>query len=162
MKQLPQQHLILRRWLSYRKASEIGLKYENGLFVADAGNNKLALSLTPSDSKLPIVGWLIKDKAEAMLKTGAVDPNAFIENPEFETPLAVNQKEGFLNVNDQRVFSTWGRVNDPEDILGHVLLKDGVVQPNTYTRMPSHRLFSRNGLFVLTDFLHQKLIDASK
>ncbi|KAI9009474.1 hypothetical protein BC832DRAFT_516991, partial [Gaertneriomyces semiglobifer] len=69
------------------------------------------------------------------------------------------QKVGFLNINDQRVYVPWGRVSDAEDILGTVRLSDGAIVPSTYERMPTHRLVSGNGLFQLTEFLHQRLLE---
>ena len=63
-----------------------------------------------------------------------------------------------LNVQDQRVFTPYGRVADPEDILGVVRVHQGKLVPNSYEKMPTHRLLSMNGVFQLTDFLSQQLL----
>lgn len=39
--------------------------------------------------------------------------------------LANFQKFGWLHLNDNRVFAQYGRIPDPEDIIGSVLVKDG-------------------------------------
>ncbi|KAI8903123.1 hypothetical protein EDD86DRAFT_175729, partial [Gorgonomyces haynaldii] len=70
------------------------------------------------------------------------------------------QKVGHLNINDQRMPPLWGRVNDPEDILGTSLIKDGKLVPKSFEPMPTHRILSTNGLFQLTPFLHEKLLKA--
>ncbi len=48
--------------------------------------------------------------------------------------IAVYQKSGHLNINDERSPSLFGRVNDPEDIFGTVLLDKGTIVPGTYER----------------------------
>lgn len=48
--------------------------------------------------------------------------------------LAKFQKTGHLNINDGRTTTLFGRVSDPEDIWGTVLLKEGMVVPGTYER----------------------------
>ncbi|KAI8893932.1 hypothetical protein BC833DRAFT_506106, partial [Globomyces pollinis-pini] len=65
--------------------------------------------------------------------------------------LAEFQKIGYLNINDKRVMAPWGRINDPEDIFGTVLLDNGRIVENTFEPMSTHRIVSRNGLFQLND-----------
>ncbi|KAI9326401.1 hypothetical protein BDR26DRAFT_135277 [Obelidium mucronatum] len=72
--------------------------------------------------------------------------------------MAQNQKEGYLNISDVRVFTPWGRVSDPEDLFGAVLLKEGVIVENSYQKMGTHRLVSGNGLFQVSELLHEKLV----
>ncbi len=48
--------------------------------------------------------------------------------------LAQHQKTGFLNVNDARSGVSFGRVADPEDILGTVRLDNGLIVPGSYER----------------------------
>jgi hypothetical protein len=74
--------------------------------------------------------------------------------------MALYQKSGFLNINDSRVFTPFGRVADPEDILGTIALDDGVMIPGTYEPMPTHRLYTSNGLFQLNDFLYSRLLES--
>ncbi|OAJ37869.1 hypothetical protein BDEG_21841 [Batrachochytrium dendrobatidis JEL423] len=81
-----------------------------------------------------------------------------IHKDEAAQALANYQKEGHLNINDERVFTPWGRVSDPEDILGNVLVQNGKIVKGSYQRMPTHRLFSLNGLFQLNKSLHDLYI----
>jgi hypothetical protein len=69
---------------------------------------------------------------------------------------------GFMHVNDERVQAIWGRLNDPEDIFGTVLVKDGEVVKDTYEPMPTHRIFSASGLFQLNDYMHSRLLEDLK
>ena len=48
--------------------------------------------------------------------------------------VAKYQKIGHLNINDLRSTSSYGRVSDPEDILGIVRLENGEMVPGTYQR----------------------------
>lgn len=93
--------------------------------------------------------------------------------------MAAFQKEGYLNINDQRCSGVWGRVNDPADILGSFLakhlasaqkltrssigsclLKDGQMVPDSFEEMPSHVVYSaQDGLATLTPFLHERLLE---
>lgn len=55
--------------------------------------------------------------------------------------LALHQKLGYLNVNDSRSGAAFGRVADPEDILGNVRLDNGKIVPGSYERyIYSHSL----------------------
>lgn len=51
------------------------------------------------------------------------------------------------------------RVNDPEDIIGTVLVMKGVVIEGTLEMMPTHRLISSAGLFQLNEFMHNRLLE---
>ncbi|KAJ2965118.1 hypothetical protein NQZ79_g153 [Umbelopsis isabellina] len=68
------------------------------------------------------------------------------------------QQDGWLHVADERNPPPWGRIPLPEDIFGSVLLDKGVIQPNTYERMPSHRFVTSNGLFRLSDPMQRLLV----
>jgi hypothetical protein len=63
----------------------------------------------------------------------------------------------WLHVADERNPPPWGRIPLPEDIFGSVLLSKGIIQPNTYQRMPSHRFVTSNGLFQLSSPLQSIL-----
>ncbi|KAI9104829.1 hypothetical protein DFS34DRAFT_604677 [Phlyctochytrium arcticum] len=119
-----------------------------------------------------IIGWVTKE-VPSVDKLG---PASFKANREFEEliqevlaewvthdegfqGLAQHQKVGFLNINDQRTPSPWGRVSDPEDILGTIQLDNGKLVSGSYEGMPTHRLVSGNGLFQLSELLHGKLLD---
>ncbi|KAK3816380.1 MAG: hypothetical protein J3Q66DRAFT_313707 [Benniella sp.] len=103
-----------------------------------------------------------------------VRPNKFTENEAFNTVLhAVIQKnldkdplvkqvlqqqlEGWTHIADYRNPAPYGRIPLPEDIFGSVQIVEGVIQPSTYQRMPSHRIVSSNGLFQLSEYLHGAL-----
>ncbi|KAI8827124.1 uncharacterized protein EV422DRAFT_563201 [Fimicolochytrium jonesii] len=73
--------------------------------------------------------------------------------------LAAHQKLGYLNINDERSPAPFGRVSDPEDILGAVRLDNGSIIPGSYERFPTHRLVTFNGMFLLSTYLHQKLLE---
>ncbi|TPX59258.1 hypothetical protein PhCBS80983_g02605 [Powellomyces hirtus] len=118
-----------------------------------------------------IVGWakgLPKDSTD-------LKPAGFTGNSEFEDVLhdvlkqhisedvgaqglAMHQKLGYLNINDERSYAPFGRVSDPEDILGTCRLDDGKIVPGSYERMPTHRIVSGNGLFQLSEYIHEKLV----
>lgn len=74
--------------------------------------------------------------------------------------VAMHQKEGFLNINDQRT-GVWGRVNDPSDILGVCLLRDGSMVAGTFEGSGTHVTYSHvsEGLLTLTPYLHEKLLE---
>lgn len=72
--------------------------------------------------------------------------------------IAQFQKEGYLNINDQRS-GVWGRVNDPSDIFGTCLLKNGQMVQGTFEEMPTHVWYSKNeGLSTLTPYLHERML----
>nr|KAJ3423230.1 hypothetical protein HK105_008028 [Polyrhizophydium stewartii] len=118
-------------------ASELGVRYDRPLVLVEAepaqGDSaappRLALSFAPgirAGAALrpeTVIGWLSDMPAAG----GQIDPKLFTGNAEFERllnavlsehihedrgaqALAQHQKEGFLNINDERVFSPWGRV----------------------------------------------------
>lgn len=68
----------------------------------------------------------------------------------------------WMHIADERDPPAWGRIPFPEDIVGTVLVKDGVIQPNTYQAMPAHRLVTAHGIFQLPESLTKVLIDAAK
>ncbi|KAI9343064.1 hypothetical protein DFJ73DRAFT_797406 [Zopfochytrium polystomum] len=153
-------------------------------FAPTTTTTAAATSSSPAAGDAAVIGWVAAVDAPARDDDVAhvkLLPGSFAVNPKFEgaqdfyllhdvikhhahqdeglQAMAAYQKEGFLHVNDGRVFSTWGRVNDPEDIFGSVLVKDGKIVEGSYQRrMPTHRLVSMNGLSQLSDFLHGKLL----
>ncbi|KAG2178206.1 hypothetical protein INT43_003459, partial [Umbelopsis isabellina] len=116
-----------------------------------------------------IIGWTSTE--------GQLNPSTFAENVQFaelmhkviaknidkidDTALkgmAKWQQDGWLHVADERNPPPWGRIPLPEDIFGSVLLDKGVIQPNTYQRMPSHRFVTSDGLFKLSDPMQRVLV----
>ncbi|KAL3893831.1 MAG: hypothetical protein SGCHY_005614 [Lobulomycetales sp.] len=77
--------------------------------------------------------------------------------------MARQQSSGFLNIADHRVFVPYGRVPDPEDILGTVRLEAGEIVPESYERFPAHRMITPlNGPTQLTDHMHAILLEQLK
>ena len=72
--------------------------------------------------------------------------------------MAAYLKTRHLNINDCRIPEQWGRVCDPEDIFGTVLVQDGKMVPGTFEPMFTHRLHSSNGVFKLDPALAEKLL----
>ncbi|KAF9429232.1 hypothetical protein BGZ76_001632 [Entomortierella beljakovae] len=116
-------------------------------------------SFLDHDSKLPPV----------------IKPNKFIENEPFNSlvhdiikqnldkdpfvqAVLQMQLEGWTHITDYRNPAPYGRIPLPEDIFGSVQIVDGVIKSSTYERMPTHRIVSSNGLFQLSDYLHDKLL----
>ncbi|KAI9146539.1 hypothetical protein BKA69DRAFT_1020964, partial [Paraphysoderma sedebokerense] len=135
-----------------------------------------------------IIGWIpaasTTDSKQHSQPEPVISSKDFIENPSFIEQLhqflkstvhkdqkllamAAHQKEGWMNVPDERNPAPWGRIPDPDDIFGHVLIQSATSsissQPativvNSYQAMPSHRLVSYSGLFVLPESLHQLFV----
>ncbi|KAF9208219.1 hypothetical protein BGZ49_009439 [Haplosporangium sp. Z 27] len=144
---------------------------------SDKQSFKYALSFLPAFPKndREVVGYLGYDKNNDL----KIEPNNFIENESFNTflhsiikdnldkdPSITSvlqlQLDGWTHVADLRNPAPYGRIPAPEDIFGSVQILDGVIQPSTYQKMPSHRIVSSNGLFQLSEYLHEKLLDRLK
>ncbi|KAF9941618.1 hypothetical protein BGZ67_004449 [Mortierella alpina] len=119
-----------------------------------------------------IIGFLSQNVATTELQ---IKPNKFTENEAFNAVLHASiqehlakdpmvesvlqqQLEGWTHIADYRNPAPYGRIPLPEDIFGSVQIVDGVIQPSTYQRMPSHRIVSSHGLFQLSEYLHEKLV----
>jgi hypothetical protein len=71
------------------------------------------------------------------------------------------QPSRYLNLlvlKQQSLLQNANRIPLPEDIFGSVQIVDGVIQPESYQRMPTHRIVSSLGLFQLSDHLHERLV----
>ncbi|KAF7728434.1 hypothetical protein EC973_006114 [Apophysomyces ossiformis] len=120
-----------------------------------------------------VIGWTPEQSS--------IDPRTFVGNDVFvdflhrtlaENIHSVNdpslkglakwQKEGWLHIADERNPPPWGRIPSPEDIIGSVLVKNGVIQGGTYQPMPAHRLVTSNGIFQLSEPLTQCMIRSCK
>lgn len=64
-------------------------------------------------------------------------------------------KTGWMNIRDERVPEVFNRCPEAEDILGVVRVEAGKMIEGSYEPMPSHRLWSPNGLFRLPHDLSQ-------
>ncbi|KAF9132206.1 hypothetical protein BGW39_000641 [Mortierella sp. 14UC] len=133
-----------------------------------------ALSFLPTfpQHNRQVVGYISHHPEASDLQ---IKPNKFTENEAFNSVLhAVIQKnladdplvqsvlqqqlEGWTHIADYRNPAPYGRIPLPEDIFGSVQIVDGVIQPDSYQRMPSHRIVSSLGLFQLSDYLHERLV----
>ncbi|CUA78393.1 hypothetical protein RSOLAG22IIIB_13118 [Rhizoctonia solani] len=146
-----------------------------GLFYHPVGNNVFALSFLhekpPSQDSATVIGFV----------KGGEQSNSFQENQAFVDLLhdtvkaaliegvdqdlendAVQRKEGWLHVHDYRNFPEMGRVGDPDDILGSVLVQDGKIKGDTYQRMPSYRTCTTDGPVKLSPSLHERLLKSLK
>jgi len=72
---------------------------------------------------------------------------------------AVQRESGWLHINDARNIPPIGRIGDPDDIIGSVLVENGQVIPSTYQRMPSYRICTSDGPTQLSEGLLQELLD---
>ncbi|KAF8323724.1 hypothetical protein DL93DRAFT_2027985, partial [Clavulina sp. PMI_390] len=70
---------------------------------------------------------------------------------------ALNRESGWLHINDSRNVPALGRIGDPDDIIGTVLVEDGKVVPSTYQRMPSYRVCTSDGVTQLSEGLDAEL-----
>ncbi|KAA1474370.1 hypothetical protein DENSPDRAFT_840939 [Dentipellis sp. KUC8613] len=119
-----------------------------------------------------IIGWI---PANAGDEAGL---NDFKENPNFLRLLhtavssglregiddiqingATQLQEGWMHIHDTRNVPALGRIGDPDDILGSVLVQDSKILADTYSPMPSYRVCTADGVPKLTDGLAQKLRD---
>ncbi|KAF9953872.1 hypothetical protein BGZ72_005093 [Mortierella alpina] len=142
--------------------------------AADKTSDLYALAFLPTFPKhnRQIIGFVSHNPATSELQ---VKPNKFTENEAFNAVLHASiqehlskdpmvesvlqqQLEGWTHIADYRNPAPYGRIPLPEDIFGSVQIVDGVIQPSTYQRMPSHRIVSSHGLFQLSDYLHEKLV----
>jgi len=65
--------------------------------------------------------------------------------------------EGWVHVTDERGLPPFGRIPEPEDIIGSVLVQGGELRAETYQPMPTYRLVTPEGPMKLSPFLLQKL-----
>ncbi|KEP45558.1 hypothetical protein V565_260910 [Rhizoctonia solani 123E] len=142
-----------------------------GLWYHPIGNNVFALSFLnekpPSRDSVTVIGCV----------NGGDQSNSFQENRAFVDLLhdtikaaliegvdqelgndAVQRKEGWLHIHDYRNFPEMGRVGDPDDILGSVLVQDGKIKGETYERMPAYRTCTTDGPLQLSPSLHERLL----
>ncbi|KAI0057271.1 hypothetical protein BV25DRAFT_1909551 [Artomyces pyxidatus] len=120
-----------------------------------------------------ILGWL---PAETPGEEDTAGLNDFRENPRFRPLLheaissaladgaddiqingAIQTGNGWMHIHDTRNVPALGRIGDPDDILGTVLVEDGKIQASTYSPMPSYRLCTSDGVTRLTEGLDQRL-----
>ncbi|KZV75644.1 hypothetical protein PENSPDRAFT_646940 [Peniophora sp. CONT] len=133
----------------------------------------LASTPPPTPSSSTIIGWLPAEPNSGRQEAGL---NDFVENATFRHVLhdaikqglaegvddiqvhgALQLREGWMHINDQRNVPALGRIGDPDDILGSVRVEDGKIMAETYEAMPAYRLCTSDGVIQLTDGLANKL-----
>ena len=60
---------------------------------------------------------------------------------------------------DQRATPAQGRINEPEDIIGTIMVRDGEIIQGTYEPMPSHRLVTADGPVWLSEGIQEELVN---
>ncbi|KAG5651630.1 hypothetical protein H0H81_008007 [Sphagnurus paluster] len=120
-------------------------------------------------SSCTVLGWLPTTGSQAGL-------NDFVENRKFRDILhraiqdglrkdvddiqrngALQLTSGWMHIHDDRNIPPLGRIGDPDDIIGTVLVEDGKILPETYAGMPSYRICTADGPTQLTPGLAQHL-----
>jgi len=122
-----------------------------------------------SSGSRTVIGWVGSGETEV--------ENGFQENPGFRALLqetvasalgepdldetiqaeAIQRGEGWLHINDRRNIPALGRVGDPDDIIGTVMVQVGKVMASTYQAMPTYRICTGHGPTRLPEGLAQKL-----
>jgi len=155
-------HVLKRNALGSKSASKYPISLS---FLKPAQFNE-------TEYPIAIIGWLKSAEAED------IKPDNFVENEPFNRFLhkviaqnyvgdptlqnaAKIHGDGFSHVIDWRNPPPHGRIPDPEDIFGTVQIEKGKLLPNTYQEMPTHRIVSSYGLFMLSDYLRNALINAT-
>lgn len=62
-----------------------------------------------------------------------------------------------MHIHDQRNVPALGRIGDPDDIIGSVLVQKSKIIVETYQPMPSYRVCTTDGVLQLTPGLAQHL-----
>ncbi len=70
---------------------------------------------------------------------------------------AVQQREGYVAIIDQRRPTPPADAVPPEDLIGFFEVKDGKAVPGSYHASPNHRLLTDHGFFKLSPFLDERL-----
>ncbi|CAG8473283.1 10349_t:CDS:2 [Cetraspora pellucida] len=121
---------------------------------------------------ISVIGWIPFQTGVPKLTVGNFKENSnFIKflhqviadnvadaDPQLQA-LAKYQQNGWLHIADVRDPAPWGRIPYPEDIFGMVQVKGGLIIPGTYQPMPTHRILTTKGLFMLNVPFHEKLLE---
>ncbi|KAI6124095.1 hypothetical protein EV401DRAFT_1943812 [Pisolithus croceorrhizus] len=129
----------------------------------------------PSSRSATVIGWL-PAIAEGTSKDIEAVLDDFVENSNFRSLMqeaireglregvdevwmngALQLQHGWMHIHDSRNIPPLGRIGDPDDIIGSVLVEDSKILPDTYQAMPSYRLFTSDGPIQLTEGLARKL-----
>ncbi|KAJ3746560.1 hypothetical protein DFH05DRAFT_1393982 [Lentinula detonsa] len=133
-----------------------------------------ALSFLPTAPPNPesstVIGWLPASTNNEVEQEAGL--NDFKENPKFRQLLhdavkdglqfdvddiqrngALQIRQGWMHIHDDRNIPALGRIGDPDDILASVLVEDGKILANTYQPMPAYRICTSDGITQLTEGL---------
>ncbi|OSD01041.1 hypothetical protein PYCCODRAFT_1436823 [Trametes coccinea BRFM310] len=127
----------------------------------------------PSVLSAAVIGWL-----PASGEGGDAGLNDFVENERFRAVLheaiqsalrdgvdevqkngAIQTREGWMHIHDNRNVPALGRIGDPDDIIASVRVENGEILPETYQPMPSYRVCTGDGVLQLTEGLAQRLVE---
>ncbi|KAI8989112.1 hypothetical protein BD414DRAFT_439655 [Trametes punicea] len=127
----------------------------------------------PSVLSSAVVGWL-----PAHGEGGQAGLNDFVENERFREVLheavqsalrdgvdevqkngAIQTREGWMHIHDNRNIPALGRIGDPDDIIASVRVENGEILAETYQPMPSYRLCTSDGVLQLTEGLAKRLVE---
>ncbi|KAI9060087.1 hypothetical protein FKP32DRAFT_1578824 [Trametes sanguinea] len=127
----------------------------------------------PSVLSDTVIGWL-----PASGEGGDAGLNDFVENERFREVLheaiqsalrdgvdevqkngAIQTREGWMHIHDNRNIPALGRIGDPDDIIASVRVENGEILAETYQPMPSYRLCTGDGVLQLTEGLAQRLVE---
>ncbi|KAI0767389.1 hypothetical protein C8Q74DRAFT_1203811 [Fomes fomentarius] len=127
----------------------------------------------PSILSASVIGWL-----PALGPGEGAGLNDFVENERFREVLheaiqsalhdgadevqkngAIQIREGWMHIHDDRNIPALGRIGDPDDIIASVRVENGEILAETYQPMPSYRLCTSDGVVQLTEGLAARLLE---
>jgi hypothetical protein len=123
-----------------------------------------------------VMGWIFSQTDESQGKERLSDMG-LIENPKFveklqeEMKSIANEDEGiareattyqsnYMPIVDERGIPPFGRIPDPENILGYVRVEDGKVVKDSYVPMMSYRLCNSDGLMQLSKTIYDRIMNS--
>ncbi len=122
----------------------------------------VSLSEDPSNEYM-VVGWASNSDPESLhvnfkenYRMKGMIRKVLLENyrtSKYLASLASTYGEGWMHIADGRAMSIFSRTPEPDDILGTILVRDGIIVDGSLQIMPTHRLLTVNGIFQLpTEF----------
>ncbi|KDR80161.1 hypothetical protein GALMADRAFT_242422 [Galerina marginata CBS 339.88] len=150
------------------------------------------LNRSPPNVDSPtVIGWLpaetyMTDTPESdQTKEASSTLGDFVGNPKFLSLLhesiksglkdgldeiwengAKQLQEGWMHIHGERNIPALGRIGDPDDIIGSVLVEASEIKYETYQPMPSYRVCTSDGVLQLTPgltkHLHKTLVRYQK
>ncbi|EAU84131.1 hypothetical protein CC1G_08672 [Coprinopsis cinerea okayama7 len=131
----------------------VGVGGVGELAASPAGGGKKEGEIWREFRENPVFRSLLHETVYAALRDGVDD---------VWVGAAKQVGSGWMHVHDQRNPPPLGRIGDPDDIIGTVLVEDGVVKADTYQPMPSYRFWTKDGLMMLTDGLRERLVQSCR